>query len=117
MTCRTIPVITGLSTSGGTTTITRTFNSTASTTFALDFYALSLANASGFGEGRYVLGTKPVTTDGSGNANFTVSFPTPAEGVAVRFRDGDRPQWQHVGILARLWHRHAAHGSDRLYAA
>ena len=52
------PVITGLTNGGGTTTITGTFNSTPSTTFALDFYALSVANASGYGEGRYVLGSR-----------------------------------------------------------
>ncbi len=75
------PVITALTTGGGTTTISGTLNSTPSTTFALDFFALSVINASRYGEGRYVLGSDPVTTNAAGNASFTFSFPTPAQGA------------------------------------
>ncbi len=75
------PVITTLTSGGGTTTVGGTFNSTPSTTFELDFYALSVANPSGYGEGRYILGSMPVTTDALGNANFSFPFPTPAQGA------------------------------------
>jgi len=75
------PVITSAITSGGVTTVTGTFNSTLSTTFELDFYTLSSMNASGYGEGRYVLGSAPLTTGGSGNANFSFAFPTPSDGA------------------------------------
>jgi Ca2+-binding RTX toxin-like protein len=74
------PVITGLSSAGGMTTVSGTFNSTATTTFALDFYTMSSYNASGFGEGRYLLGSGPLTTDASGNATFSFAFPTPSAG-------------------------------------
>ncbi len=75
------PVITGINGSDGTSTVTGTFNSTPNTTFVLDFYTLSSMNASGYGEGRYVLGSAPLTTDNSGNANFSFSFPTPSGGT------------------------------------
>ena len=75
------PVITGLSSAGGTTTVTGTFNSTPSTTFMLDFYTMSSYNASGYGEGRYLLGSDPLTTDVSGNASFSFTFSTPAQGA------------------------------------
>ena len=51
------------------------------TTFAVDFYTLSSINASGYGEGRYVLGTTTVTTNVTGNADFVFEFPTPAGGA------------------------------------
>ncbi len=75
------PVITQVTSAGGTTTVTGTFNSTPSTTFALDFYTLSSVNASGYGEGRYVLGSGSVSTDSSGNASFSFAFNTPASGT------------------------------------
>ncbi len=75
------PVITGLSSAGGTTTVTGTFNSTPSTTFTLDFYTMSSFNASDYGEGRYLLGSAPITTDTLGNATFSVPFPAPSSGA------------------------------------
>ncbi len=74
------PVITAVTSTGGVTTVTGTLNSTPDTTFAIDFYTLSSLNASGYGEGRYVLGSAPVTTDGTGNVSFEFQFPTPASG-------------------------------------
>ncbi len=63
------------------TTVTGTMSSTPGTTYALDFYTLSSLNASGYGEGRYVLGSGAVTTDATGNVNFNFQFPTPAGGA------------------------------------
>ena len=75
------PVITGVISAGGTTTVSGTFNSTPSTTFELDFYTLSSTNASGYGEGRYVLGSHSISTDPSGNASFSFPFPTLSGGT------------------------------------
>ena len=75
------PVITGVTNDGGMTTVTGTLKSTPSTTLALDFYTFSSINASGYGEGRYVLGTTTLTTNATGNANFVFEFPTPAGGA------------------------------------
>ena len=46
------PVINSVTSSGGMTTVAGTFDSTGSTTYTIDFYTLSLLNASGYGEGR-----------------------------------------------------------------
>ncbi len=75
------PVINAVTSAGGTTTVAGTFSSTPSTDFAIDFYTLSSTNASGFGEGRFVLGSAMLATDASGNATFSFPFPTPAGGA------------------------------------
>jgi PKD domain len=54
---------------GATTTFDGAINSTANTTFTLDFYASLSTDA----EGRRYLGSNSVTTDGSGNATFSAS--------------------------------------------
>ena len=71
------PVITAVTSAGGVTTVTGTLNSTPGTTFAIDFYTISSLNASGYGEGRYILGSAPVKTDGTGAAGFVFAFPNP----------------------------------------
>ena len=63
------------------TTVTGYLSSTANTAFAIDFYTLSSLNASGYGEGRYVLGSTTLTTNTMGYANFSFQFPTPAAGA------------------------------------
>ncbi len=72
------PVITAVTSAGGVTTVTGSLNSTPDTTFAIDFYTPSSLNASGYGEGRDILGSAPVTTDATGNVNFVFQFPNPA---------------------------------------
>ncbi len=53
-----------------TTHVVGTFNSTANTTFTLDFYANTAANPSDYGEGERYLGAINVTTDANGNVSF-----------------------------------------------
>jgi CSLREA domain-containing protein len=65
------PVITAASVSGGSTTISGTLNSTANTTFAIDFYSVSTADPSGNGEGPSYRGSTSVTTNASGSATFS----------------------------------------------
>ena len=52
-------------------------NSIPNTTFRLEFFGNSACDPSGFGEGENFLGATTVTTDGSGNTNFTAIFPVP----------------------------------------
>ncbi len=75
------PVITGVTSTGGLTTVSGTLSSTASTAFAIDFYTLSSLNSSGFGEGRHVLGSTSLTTGPTGAASFSFAFPTPSSGA------------------------------------
>jgi hypothetical protein len=77
------PVLTSVSSSAGTTSIAGTFNSVASTTYRLEFFANNPADPSGFGEGQTFIGTTNVTTDASGNASFNVNVPQIAAGQRV----------------------------------
>jgi hypothetical protein len=63
-------VIASAVTTGGTSWIEGSLNSTPSTSFALHFYSNTSADPSGFGEGETFLGTINVNTDASGNATF-----------------------------------------------
>ncbi len=54
--------------------LTGTLNSTANTTFRIEFYANATCDSSGNGEGKAYIGTLNVTTDGSGNAAFSQTF-------------------------------------------
>ena len=68
------PVLTSATSTGGDTTILGSFNSTASTTFDIDFYSNTTGDASGFGEGRVYLGSDSVLTDGAGNATISTTL-------------------------------------------
>ncbi|HEY9848816.1 MAG TPA: DUF4347 domain-containing protein [Leptolyngbyaceae cyanobacterium] len=67
------PVLTYAEIAGSNTACTGTFNSTANTNFRLEFFANDVLDASGNGEGKTYLGFANITTDGDGNANFTVT--------------------------------------------
>jgi hypothetical protein len=56
------PVLTSASTSGGNTTIQGTLNSTANTTFRVEFFSNPACDPSGNGEGRTFIGSTSVTT-------------------------------------------------------
>ena len=71
------PILTAVVTSGGTTTLSGTLNSTPNATFTVQFFANAAPDPSGFGEGQQYLGQTGVTTDGSGNASFSVTLSTP----------------------------------------
>ena len=51
-----------------------TLDSSSNATFRLELFSNSTCDPSGQGEGETFLGTTSVTTDGSGNANFTVTL-------------------------------------------
>jgi CSLREA domain-containing protein len=65
------PVITGAALSSGSVTIFGTLDSAASTQFRLEFFSGIGCHVSGYGEGRYFLGSTDVMTDASGKTNFT----------------------------------------------
>ncbi len=94
------PTLSNVVSSAGTTTVTGSFAGAASKTFILDFYTLSSINASGFGEGRSVLGSATVATSSAGAASFSLSFSTPASGSAfvsstATGPDGSTSQFSH----------------------
>ena len=65
------PVLTNAQSAGTTTRLSGTLNSSANTTFLLQFYANPVAEPSGQIEGKVFLGDTFVTTDGSCNAAFS----------------------------------------------
>jgi hypothetical protein len=69
------PALTNAISGGGTTQVQGALNSTANSTFLLQFYANTVQAASGYGEGRTYLGSTSVATDGSCNATFSVLLP------------------------------------------
>ena len=73
------PVLTGPPPGG--TNATGTLNSTASTTFRIEFFASTSCESNGYGEGETYLDFTNVTTDGGGNANinYTLSTPLPSD--------------------------------------
>ncbi len=64
------PVITNTFGFEGSTIVLGKFNSLASKTYFIDVYRNPSADATGYGQGKFYLGTVSVTTDGSGNASF-----------------------------------------------
>jgi hypothetical protein len=71
-----LPVLNYALTAGGNTTFSGTLNSTASTTFNIDFFSSPTGDPSGNGEGAVYLGSDTVITDGSGNATINTVLAT-----------------------------------------
>jgi hypothetical protein len=69
------PVLTNVTSTAGNTVITGTLNSTAAASFRIEFFSSDTLDASGFGEGRTLLGSSTATTNAAGDA--TVVFTTP----------------------------------------
>ncbi|MCC6271121.1 MAG: right-handed parallel beta-helix repeat-containing protein, partial [Microbacteriaceae bacterium] len=63
-------MLTSANSTGGNTTVVGSFNSTASTSFRIEFFSAPTGDASGYGEGAVYLGFTTVTTDGSGDASI-----------------------------------------------
>lgn len=64
------PIMTSAMFSGGNVTLSGTFNSTASTTFRLEFFSNDACDFSGNGEGQVYLGSANVTTAANCNISF-----------------------------------------------
>lgn len=60
----------------GSTVIEGMLNSSPNTEFRIEFFANTASDPSGYGEGETFLGFTNVTTNGSGDASFTVTLPT-----------------------------------------
>jgi hypothetical protein len=73
------PVLTSAKTSRRGTTVKGTLNSTASTTFTVQFFSGPAMDL----EGKKFMGQKSVTTDASGNASFTFKTKKKAAGEAT----------------------------------
>lgn len=70
------PVISSATNSSGSTNIQGSLDSTASTTFKIEFFTNNVCSASGSGEGKTFIGSRTITTDANGDAPINVSFAT-----------------------------------------
>ena len=77
------PVLASATSTGGSTNVTGTLNSTASTLFRVEFFSNAACDTSGNGEGRTFLGFQNVTTDGFGNASINQNVAAAAVGEVV----------------------------------
>lgn len=64
------PVLTNAAVWGAAMNLRGTLHSTPNRPFLIDYYRSTVADASGYGEGEFYLGSTTVTTDGSGDAAF-----------------------------------------------
>ncbi len=71
------PVLTSISSSGGSTTIQGTLKSTPNFTFDIDFYSNAALDPSGNGEGALFFGTVQVTANANGDATINATIPSP----------------------------------------
>ncbi|PYT05315.1 MAG: hypothetical protein DMF65_00490, partial [Acidobacteria bacterium] len=78
------PVLNSAVTGNGHIQINGTLNSTANTTFRVEFFDSDACDASGNGEGQRFISSANVTTDGGGNASINVNFASDvAEGHSI----------------------------------
>jgi hypothetical protein len=68
------PVLEAADIGAGTTTVSGSLDSTADTSFVIDFYASDSCDPSGYGEGQRWLGRITATTDARGNVSFSPTF-------------------------------------------
>jgi titin len=67
------PVITNAFGYAASTIVSGTLNSLANRTFFIDVYRNASADPSGYGQGQFYVGTASLTTDSSGNGNFSLT--------------------------------------------
>jgi hypothetical protein len=70
------PVLTGVSSAGGTTTVAGELNSVPGSNFRLEFFSNAAPDPSGSGEAETYLGYSDVTTSGGGAVSFNAVLPT-----------------------------------------
>lgn len=70
-----------LNSTTGTNSVSGALNSTPNTEFSIDVYRNDECDSSGYGEGQEYLGGDSVTTNASGNANFTINLITLSNGT------------------------------------
>lgn len=103
------PTITGVSSTGGTTTISGVLNSTAGTTYAIDCFGNTSGDASAFGEGQAYLGSVTTTTDAGGKASFAFTLTGNLAGqiptaTATNLSTGNTSEYSFLGLSHIVTH-------------
>lgn len=68
------PILTGAYATSGEVSFLGTFNSKANSSFTIQYFANPTCDPTGNGEGKELIGTQTITTNGSGNATINVQF-------------------------------------------
>jgi len=71
------PTVNTVEVAGGTTSVSGRLDSAPNQTYSIDLYANPSCDPSGYGEGQTYLGSTQTTTNASGVATFSGSFPSP----------------------------------------
>jgi parallel beta-helix repeat protein len=82
------PVLTAASASSSETSVEGWLDSTPSSAFEVEFFSSEACDPAGHGEGTSFLGTAEVTTDSSGVAVFSATFPVVADQVVTATATG-----------------------------
>jgi CSLREA domain-containing protein len=77
------PTVNTVEVAGGITSVSGRLDSAPNRTYAIDLYANAACDPSGHGEGQTYLGSTQATTDASGVATFSGSFPAPPSSSQV----------------------------------
>jgi len=77
------PVLSSVASDAISTVIQGGLDSLPTTTFSIEFFSSPSCDPSGYGEGQRFLGSTTVTTDGSCNAAFNVTFPVNTAGQVI----------------------------------
>ena len=72
------PTLTSAVTGAGRTLIQGSYIGAANSTYNLQFFTNPVADASGFGQGKTLIGQTSITTDNNGNATVNLILPTPS---------------------------------------
>ena len=72
------PVLTSVTDIGGTIVMNGTLNTNPNASIRMEFFANSVCDLSGYGQGESYVGTSTITTNSNGNASFILPFPTPS---------------------------------------
>src|SRR5262249_51821428 len=81
-------------------------DSTPNSTFTLDFYANTLPDPTGYGQGQTYLGSTTVTTDGSGHASFRAALAAAPSGLqyfsaTATDSTGNTSEFSHLVLSAQ----------------
>lgn len=68
------PVLSGVFASETESLVGGTLSSLPNTTYRLEFFSSIVMDSTGFGEGRFIVGSASITTDPSGDASFSLDF-------------------------------------------
>jgi hypothetical protein len=78
-----VPVLSSVALDVGGIKVSGTFSGAASTSYTIELFGNSAADASGFGEGATPLGTVPVTTNAAGAGSFALTVNSSQAGAFV----------------------------------